>query len=191
MSEMRTGRLVSSRSLKLAAGGVSLIALALLAMLAVGVFSNDPVPTNPKPVVSISAPTPKSAVAPPTGSPALHAAIAKNDSELVQIIVEGGADVDAKNRFGDPALHEAIAGGDRGMVEILVGAGSNVDAKNTFGDPALHLAIQEGDADLVRILVEAGANVNITNAFGDSALSRAVHEGNKEMAKILAGAGGS
>ena len=191
MSELRTGRIISSRSLKLAAGGVSLIALALLAMLAVGVFSNDPVPDDPATMVTLPAPTPGSAVASTSGSPALHAAIAKNDSELVRIIVDGGTDVDARNSFGDPALHEAIAEGDREIVKILVEAGADVDAKNTFGDPALHRAIREGDADMVRILVEAGANVNITNAFGDSALSRAVHEGNKEMAQILADAGGS
>ena len=122
MSELRTNRIISSRSLKLAAGGVSLVALALLAMLAVGVFSNDPVPNDPAPndpapAVTLPAPTPRSAVASPSGSPALHAAIAKNDIELVRIIVEGGADVDAKNRFGDPALHQAIAGGDREMVK--------------------------------------------------------------------------
>ena len=116
MSELRTRRIISSRSLKLAAGGVSLIALALLAMLAVGVFSNDPAPNDPAPndpapAVTLPAPTPRSAVASPSGSPALHAAIAKNDIGLMRIIVEGGADVDAKNRFGDPALHEAIAGG--------------------------------------------------------------------------------
>ena len=120
MSELYTGRLVSSRSLKLAAGGVSLIALALLAMLAVGVFSNDPAPGDPATMVTLPAPTPKSDVARPIGSPALHAAIAKNDSELVRIIVEGGADVDARNSFGDPALHEAIAGADRELLKILV-----------------------------------------------------------------------
>ena len=45
MSDTPTRSLISSRSMKLVAGGVSLLALALLAMLAVGLFAGDPEPT--------------------------------------------------------------------------------------------------------------------------------------------------
>ena len=45
MNDTPTSRLISSRSMKLAAGGVSLVALALLAMLAVGLFTDDTDPT--------------------------------------------------------------------------------------------------------------------------------------------------
>ena len=183
MSDPSTNHILSSRSMKLVAGGVSLLALALLAMLAVGLFADDPEPTATHPT-----PTSQDAVVSTSGGQALHAAISEGDSEMVRILVEGGADVDARNDFGGPALHVAIDGENREMVRILVAAGANVDAKNSFGDPALHRAILKGDSELVRILVEAGADVDITNAFGDSALSRAVHEGNKEILQILANA---
>ena len=186
MNEPSTRRIISSRFLKLVAGGVSVLALALLALLAVGFFGN-----SRSAISTVPAPTPQAAPALPSVSPALHEAIAGGDSEMVRILVEGGAGVDAKNRFGDPALHAAIAGDDPAMVRILVEAGANVDAKNGFGDPALHRAILKGNSEMVRVLVKAGANVNITNTFGDSALSRAVHEGNKEIVQILTAAGGS
>ena len=183
MSQPTTNHILSSRSMKLIAGGVSLPALALLAMLAVGLFADDPELT-----ATDGTPTSQDAVVSASGGPALHAAISEDDSEMVRILVEGGADVDARNYFGGPALHVAIDGENREMVRILVAAGADVDAKDSFGDSVLHRAILGGDSDLVRILVDAGANVNITNAFGDSALSRAVQEGNKEILQILADA---
>ena len=184
MSDPSTNHILSSRSMKLVAGGVSLLALALLAMLAVGLFTDDREPT-----VTNATPTARDSEVSTSEGRALHTAIAGGDSEMVRILVEGGADVDATNVFGDPALHAAIDGENREMVRILVAAGADVDAKNSFGNPALHLAISEGDSELVRILMEAGADVNVTNAFGDSALSRAVHEGNSDILEILTEAG--
>ena len=183
MSDTLTRSLISSRSMKLVAGGVSLLALALLAMLAVGFFAGDP-----EPAATHLTPTSQDAVVSTSGGEALHTAISEGDSEMVRILVEGGADVDARNNFGEPALHAAIDGENREMVRILVAGGADVDAKNSFGETALHRAILKGDSDLVRMLVDAGADVSITNAFGDSALSRAVHEGNKEILQILANA---
>ena len=189
MSERGAGRLMSSNSLKLVAGGVSLLALALLAVLASGFFSNRPAPISSPLAPTAAAPTSRTTVALPSSSPALHEAIAKHDEESLRILVESGSDVDARDMFGDPALHAAIKEDAPEMVRILVEADANVDAKNSFGDPALHRAILKGDSEMVRILVEAGADVKITNTFGDSALKRAIREDNKEIVQILADAG--
>ena len=92
MNHTPTSRLISSRSMKLAAGGVSLVALALLAMLAVGLFTDDTDPT-----ATDSTPTARDSEVPTSEGTALHAAITEGDSEMVRILVEGGADVDATN----------------------------------------------------------------------------------------------
>ena len=189
MSEMSARRLVSGRSMKLVAGGVSLLALALLAVLTAGLLTNEPSQdssTHPASngVVS-SSPGPDDEPALPSGSRALHAAVDKNDHALVRILVEGGADVNAKDVFGDSPLHKAIDKDHGGMVSLLVELGADVNAKNAFGDPALHRAIFKGDVEIVRILVEAGADADLRNAFGDSALERAVSVGNEEILRIL------
>ena len=189
MSEQGARRLMSSNSLKLVAGGVSLLALALLAVLASGFFSNGPVPISSPLASAAEAPNSGTTAALSSGDPAIHQAIAKEDDESLRILVESGADVDARDMFGDPALHAAIKEDDPEILRILVEAGADVDAKNSFGDPALHRAILKGDSEMVRILVEAGADVKITNTFGDSALKRAIREDNKEIVQILADAG--
>ena len=187
MNKSGNRQMLSGRSLKLVGGVVSVFVLALLALLAVGFFSDNqsaPTTTQRAPI------TPSQEVSQSEstldGGEALHAAIEKMDIEAVHVLIKAGVYVNAKDRFGDPALHVAIAKGDPELVRILVEAGANVDSKNAFGDPCLHRAILNGDIEMVRILVEAGANVGATNAFGDSALTSAVNKGNREILQILA-----
>ena len=194
MSEKTSRRPVSGRSMKLLAGGVSLVALALLAVLTAGLLTNDPATESSTPPAATGAepasPRPGAESTLPSGGPALHAAIDKSDHALASILIGGGADVNAEDVFGDSPLHKAIGEGDGVMVSLLVEAGADVNAKNAFGDPALHRAIGKGDGDLVRTLVDAGADVNIINAYGDSALERAVSEGDEEILRILLNANG-
>ena len=188
MNELSSKRTVSGRFLKLVAGGVSLLVLAVLAVLAVGFFADSPgsaTSTIPAPTSASTGSGALSGGASSFGNTALHSAIAKGDQEMVRILIDGGTDVNESDVFGEPPLHAAIDKGNDGMVTLLLEAGANVDAKNAFGDPALHRAILKGDSEMVRTLVEAGANINITNAFGDSAPERAVQEDNKEILQIL------
>ena len=70
MSKQSARRLMSSNSLKLVAGGVSLLALVLLAVLAVGFFADDSSPVSTLPIPTSPAPNSRTAVALPSGSPA-------------------------------------------------------------------------------------------------------------------------
>ena len=153
MRELSTRLLISSRSLKLVSGVVSVMALALLALLAVGLFADDP-----DPVFTSPAPNSQPAATLASGGSALHAAIETRDAETVRILVEAGTDVDSKNRFGDPALHRAILKGDSEIVRILIDAGANANITNAYSDSALSLAVHEGNKEILQILVKAGGS---------------------------------
>ena len=194
MNETTAKRIISGRSMKLVAGGLSLVVLALLAVLTAGFLADDSEPSSTAGTASTSI-SPEGNVSAgdsssPSRGPALHSAIAKNDRELVRILIEGGANVNVKDVFGDTPLHAAIEQGNNDMVILLVEAEANVDAKDSFGDTALHRAISKGDTSIVRTLVDALADVNLTNAFGDSALELAVSEGDQEILQILLDAPG-
>ena len=149
MSIPASKRMISGRPLKLVAGGVSLVVLAVLAVLAVGLFADRPVPassTVPAPTSATAGSTPRASWESSSGGTALHSAIDKGDIEMVRILVEGGASVDESDAFGEPPLHAAINQGHNGMVSLLLEAGADVDAKNAFGDPALHRAVHKGDS---------------------------------------------
>ena len=142
--------------MKLVAGGVSLVVLAVLAVVTTGFQADDIEP-------------------PSTESPASFSTAATNpDATPTSALFSGGA-----------ALHTAIAEGDGVLVRHLVEAGANIDEKNSLGDPTLHRATLNGNSEIMRILVNAGANINITNSFGDSSLGRTVSEGNEKFLKII------
>ena len=63
-------------------------------------------------------------------------------TEIVQCLVDKGADVNAKASDGNPLLHLSIRGNFIEIVRILVDAGANASAKDVEGNPLLHRAIK-------------------------------------------------
>ena len=121
----------------------------------------------------------------------LFRAIGHGNPEIVQCVVDAGADVDAKDADGDPVLVRAIAHGNVEIVRIIVSDGqANVDAKDADGDPVLVRAIGHGNAEIVRIIVSDGqANVDAKDADGDPILIRAIGHHNVEIVRIIVYAG--
>ena len=117
----------------------------------------------------------------------LFGAIGHGNSEIVQCVVDAGADVNAKDADGDPILILAIGHGNAEIVRIIVSDGqANVDAKDADGDPILIRAIGHGNAEIVRIIVSDGqANVDAKDADGDPILIRAIGHGNAEIVRII------
>ena len=117
----------------------------------------------------------------------LFGAIGHGNSEIVQCVVDAGADVDAKDADGDPILIRAIGHGNAEIVRIIVSDGqANVDAKDAGGDPILVRAIGHGNAEILRIIVSDGqANVDAKDADGDPILVRAIGHGNAEIVRII------
>lgn len=112
---------------------------------------------------------------------------------LAKLLVEYGADVNAKDIVGDTALMWAANGGHLNVVEFLVEHGANVNAAATghicAGSTALIYASEKGHVNVVKYLIKHGANINAKNKNGDTALSIAEKNGHTEVARILREAG--
>ncbi len=54
-------------------------------------------------------------------------------TEVAEILLDRGADVDARDRFGDTPLHAAAEEGNRRLVEVLLAYGADSDARNGDG----------------------------------------------------------
>jgi len=125
----------------------------------------------------------------------LHAAVYKSRSDLVAILLENGADVKAKSRYGQTALHIAcmkLKTKSKNIIRQLLLHGADVNAQNNVdrdvknaigygpdgpiymdrldGDTPLHVAVSNGRPALVEMLLENGADVKAKNNNGDSAL---------------------
>lgn len=122
------------------------------------------------------------------GDTPLHEAVESGNADLVRLLVEGGADVDATGSFGDTPLHVAVDGSYVEIVRILVEGGADVNKPGSFDNTPLHEAVERGHAEIVRILVEGGGDINKPGFMSDTPLTLALDNTDVEIVEILLGA---
>jgi len=91
--------------------------------------------------------------------------------EAFNMLIQRGANVNAKNSQRETPLHKAVINPRIRMilVELLIKAGAKVNESVKGGTP-LHYAVQLSRTDLVTILVANGADLSIQDARGDTPL---------------------
>ena len=78
----------------------------------------------------------------------LHSAVAGRSIEVVRMLVEAGADLNARQKGGYTPLMGAAANGQPVLVDYLLASGANPDARSDDGKSARDLAIEKGFSDL-------------------------------------------
>ena len=114
------------------------------------------------------------------GTP-LHTACKRGrNPEVVQILLDAGADVNEENKEGETPLHQAVKY-DRApeFVRALLKAGADIYAKDGLENTPLHYAAEYSTCENVRILLEAEAHVNARDTRDHTPLHKAA-EGNND-----------
>ncbi len=89
----------------------------------------------------------------------LFEAARKGDAAAVTALLDKGADVNAKFRYGMTALFKAAERGNTEVVKVLLARGVDVNVKDTFySATALTWAISNDHLDIVGALLEKGAD---------------------------------
>jgi ankyrin repeat protein len=114
----------------------------------------------------------------------------KGPPELVRALLDGGADVDARSKYGVTAVMLAAGNGPPELVKMLLDRGANVHARNVNGGTALHYAASAGNTENIKLLLARGADPNIANQKGETPLRQAELQGFMETAAALKSAGG-
>ena len=83
---------------------------------------------------------------------ALHAALAGRRNDIAKMLVDGGADVNARQHGGWVPLHSAAANGDREIVDFLLSRGADRTATNDAGTSAASIARERGHPSLAEYL---------------------------------------
>jgi ankyrin repeat protein len=78
---------------------------------------------------------------------------------IAAMLLAGGADIEARNRYGYTPLHCAAMGSDTGVVRLLLDKGAKVNGSDGRGFSPLHFAVLNGPVESVEMLLDAGADI--------------------------------
>ena len=91
------------------------------------------------------------------GASALHWAILNGYKEIAELLIEKGANINAKTKNGATPVYTAASSGQREILEILIARGADVNVKDEKGVSALKVASSKGYKAVVELLKAKGA----------------------------------
>ena len=92
----------------------------------------------------------------------------RSDTKWVQLLIQHGADVNARDKNNSTPLHLA-AMSDTECVRLLVQHGADVNARDKNNSTPLHLAATS-DPECMRLLIQYGADVNARDKYNSTPL---------------------
>ncbi len=128
------------------------------------------------------------------GRTALLIATHHNAIEAAKLLIEAGADVNAKDNKQDSPYLYAGAEGKLEILKLTVAAGADLKSTNRYGGTALTPAAHHGHLDVVKYLVTTDIDIDQVNNLGWTALLEAIILGNgnptyQQIVKALLDAG--
>ncbi|KAI0973695.1 ankyrin repeat protein [Xylaria arbuscula] len=94
------------------------------------------------------------------GRTPLFWAATRGHRDVVELLLEHGANVNAKDRGKMTALHAAVTGEHKDVVSLLLDRSARIEDKAYYGETPLMRAIQANSKDMVKVLLEYGARVD-------------------------------
>ncbi|KAJ5720553.1 uncharacterized protein N7483_008487 [Penicillium malachiteum] len=110
-------------------------------------------------------------------------------SDVVELLLEAGAEIDARAHHQRTPLLLAAKKGHSDVVKVLLEAGAEVDARDHYQGTPLSYSAGQGYSDMVKLLLETGAEVDVRDKNQETPLSYAARHGYFDVMKLLLEAG--
>ncbi|KAH0557050.1 hypothetical protein GP486_005162, partial [Trichoglossum hirsutum] len=115
----------------------------------------------------------------------LHLASRYGHLNVAKILLDKGAEVEARDRKGRTALYWAAGSGHKDVVLLLLDNQADISAKDDDGQTALHWAADWGHEVVARLMLEKGADVTARDNNGRTALHRAAGSGHRNVVGLM------
>lgn len=128
------------------------------------------------------------------GTTPLHYAAMFKGAEVVQLMVDAGADVNAVGNSNLTPLHYNLFGayyrGSAAVIRVLIAGGADISARDNRGMTPLHIAVNDWNmnyvhSEPVKILLELGADISALDNNGNTPLHLAANKGMSESILVL------
>lgn len=96
----------------------------------------------------------------------LHMAAAKDNPEIVELLIAAGANVHCKTTDRISPLHVSASRGLLQNVKLLIKAKAYIDSLDSSDRSPLFMAVSRSHQDVVAYLLENGAKVNLEEIHG-------------------------
>ncbi len=116
---------------------------------------------------------------------ALLLAAGKGYTPIVQLLVQHGADINAKDNYGKTALIIALHAQHTEIARYLLAHDANSHAKDILNNTALMHAAYRGYTHIVQRLIAKGQDINAQNILNDTALMQAARGGHQAVIECL------
>ena len=123
------------------------------------------------------------------GISCLMFAMAGEHREIVDALLESGADASLIDDWGRNALHYGEDSVSTSLLKRLIAAGADVNKANKQGETPLMAAIQRYETGYAERLVNEGADVNAATTRGITPLIEAIHRNSRALVAKLLGKG--
>ncbi|MBQ9681852.1 MAG: ankyrin repeat domain-containing protein [Neisseriaceae bacterium] len=131
-------------------------------------------------------------------TPILTIASGNGHKDLVQFLLDNGAEVNRLGGFGgyETAIKDAVFGNHIEIVQLLLDAGADVNLGDKIGNlksinaqPVLYMVCdtygEKINMDMLKLLLDAGVNVNAMDNLHETALYKAAENGDIDAVRLL------
>jgi ankyrin repeat protein len=116
----------------------------------------------------------------------LYTAIDCNQSlEIINFIIERGADVNQKDKQENTPLHIAVINKNLNAANLLLDRGAQIDAKDKNSQTPLHIAVINKNFKAASLLLDRGAQVDARDARGRTPLHFAAIKDSLDIVNLL------
>ncbi len=106
-------------------------------------------------------------------------------TNIVEILLRNGANVNLRVQNGYTPLHHAAENGNDDTIEVLLEHGAQINEETDFGDNALQLAAAAHEIDALGVLAANGADIENINKDGKSVWHYAIDAPDQELLAVV------